>query len=294
MDEINTEMAPSPSCVTSNIGMEKMKYVPQQVQGLANLSTAVNEGSPLYQMARDFLVLIKSIPYIPNIFLPLRTKEPADEFYLSSQNIVAKVPIVLVSIIELLVILLTPILLILPIPPVLMLAGSLLLGLFIWLVMRPAQGAKLTMARMAPEALDSSPGIERAERTIEPERFQSERWLFLNGVMTEHIDLQKNVDAIAKVFGRPVLGIHNQSFGFIADLFECVIQRCFSYPTRDGRLAYEAVKTNLLDPNVKKVVLIAHSQGAIEASLVVDRLSTLLPQDKMSKLVSLSHIDCST
>ena len=75
------------------------------------------------------------------------------------------------------------------------------------------------------------------------------------------------------------------SYGLIGDLIECLIQHCFSYNTMDVRVAFDHVKACLADPSVEKVVLIAHSQGGIIASLVLDKLFTDLPSDSTSKLV---------
>ncbi|KAF9084654.1 hypothetical protein BGX29_002446 [Mortierella sp. GBA35] len=52
----------------------------------------------------------------------------------------------------------------------------------------------------------------------------------------------------------------------------CIIQRCFLYTTDDTRQLYATAQRELRDPNNLRVVLIAHSQGALIASLVVDRL----------------------
>lgn len=54
----------------------------------------------------------------------------------------------------------------------------------------------------------------------------------------------------------------------------------------DVRIAYDYVKACLLDPTVTKIVLIAHSQGGIIASMVMDGLFADLPAGAMSKLVS--------
>ena len=63
-----------------------------------------------------------------------------------------------------------------------------------------------------------------------------------------------------------------------------MVQRCFSYKTKDVRIAYSYVKAVLVDPTVKKVVLVGHSQGGLIASLVLDELFTELPTSCMSKL----------
>ena len=267
-------------------GTGNITYLPGQVDRQADISASANFNSPIFALARDAWVFARMLPYIPQIFFPLSTNEPTHEFYPSSRNVMAKVAIALASIIEVVLLLAFPIFLFLPLPPLLLIAGVLAISGFIWLLMWHTQGADVIMSRM-DIVQDPDSGQTADLRPIGPGHFKNERWLFLNGIMTGGIDLQKNIDAIARVFGRPVLGIHNKTYGFLADVIECAIQRCLSYPTRDGRIAYEAVKASILDPEVHRIVLIAHSQGGIEASLVLDRLLTELPQDLVSKLVGM-------
>ena len=115
---------------------------------------------------------------------------------------------------------------------------------------------------------------------------QDERWLFVNGILTGHSGLQNNIDRLALTFGRHVVGIHNQSYGLTSDMLECLIQRSLSFNTMDVRITYESVKAYLLESTVKKVVLIAHSQGGIIVSMVLDHLFAELPESAISKLVS--------
>ncbi len=74
------------------------------------------------------------------------------------------------------------------------------------------------------------------------------------------------------------------SWGLPADLIECLIQRAFAYRTTDVRVAYSYIKATLVDPTVRKVVLIGHSQGGTIVSLVIDQLLTELPTECISKL----------
>ena len=53
----------------------------------------------------------------------------------------------------------------------------------------------------------------------------------------------------------------------------------------DSRVTYDYVRACLADPTVNRVVLIAHSQGSIIASLVIDRLFADLPSNIIAKLV---------
>lgn len=96
--------------------------------------------------------------------------------------------------------------------------------------------------------------------------------------------MQSNLDRIAKTFKRPVMGIHNPTYGILGDILECIAQRIFTYATLDIRRAYEKISSLLADDNTKKLVLIAHSQGSIEASTVLDWLYATAPTKHIEKL----------
>ena len=89
---------------------------------------------------------------------------------------------------------------------------------------------------------------------------------------------------LSETFGRPIFAIHNRTYGVLGDLFECIIQRSFNLFTEETRVCYEYIKAYLTDADVKKVVLIAHSQGCIMAAQVLDNLYVDLPTEAISKL----------
>lgn len=70
----------------------------------------------------------------------------------------------------------------------------------------------------------------------------------------------------------------------MGDCIECLGQRCLDYKSTSVRIAYGHIKTVLVDPTVKRVILIGHSQGGIIISLVIDQLFAELPATSMSKL----------
>lgn len=74
------------------------------------------------------------------------------------------------------------------------------------------------------------------------------------------------------------------SRGIVFDVLESIIQRDFNYATLDIRQAYSALFTILNDTNIHKVVLILHSQGAIEGGLALDWLCATISADQLSKL----------
>lgn len=96
--------------------------------------------------------------------------------------------------------------------------------------------------------------------------------------------LDSNLERIAKTFQRPVLGIQNASYGIIFDVLECIIQRTFTYATTDIRTVYQGISELVQDPEVHKVVLIAHSQGCIELGMALDWLYVTRPMTDIAKI----------
>jgi hypothetical protein len=72
--------------------------------------------------------------------------------------------------------------------------------------------------------------------------------------------------------------------GIIFDIFQCVIQRCFNYPTADTRDCYAILRELLYNQYITSVVLILHSQGGIAGSMVLDRLHAEIREDLFAKL----------
>ena len=61
----------------------------------------------------------------------------------------------------------------------------------------------------------------------------------------------------------------------------------------DVRVTYDYLKACLNDPTVGKIILIAHSQGALIVSMALDYLYADLPHEVFSKLVRLLNL-CSS
>ncbi|KAI4272954.1 MAG: hypothetical protein L6R38_006467 [Xanthoria sp. 2 TBL-2021] len=241
--------------------------------GVDKYSVRALRSSPLRLLLKDFGVLLTVLPYLPLLFFPLNTesKEPKPQGASKVKSIQSNVIQALLGLLEI-------ILLILFIPGIIALPGLVFLGvallciLVLRLIAWPTQG---------PRILYSAEDTAIAPTT---DLHPHERWVFINGICTGSSGLQANIDRLSHLFGRQVLGIHNQSWGLFGDLLECLLQRCLDYKTLDARVACEIVKEYLVDKEVEKLVLLAHSQGGIIASMVVDAMLMELPADVMGKL----------
>ncbi|CAG8627921.1 11657_t:CDS:1 [Paraglomus brasilianum] len=133
--------------------------------------------------------------------------------------------------------------------------------------------------------------IKEVTRPASPALINShpdEKWFFINGVVVDKGWLNENCKYLEKRFGRGVTGILNTSYGFIWDLVETALQRSFDIQTVSVRWATYNILPALRDKNYTTVRIIAHSQGAIIANLVLQKLYIELSragkQDDLKKL----------
>ncbi|KZF22895.1 hypothetical protein L228DRAFT_139030 [Xylona heveae TC161] len=229
---------------------------------------AAASDSPLRLFVGDIAVLLAQIPYIIDAFLPLRTKDHLAELYPTPKNIRNSIILLVVSVLETVVLFaLFPAFFLFP--GLAFAVGIFVVFLILYLLCLPLQGKRVVFA---------------AQNPADWQKFSKERWVFVNGIMTSHYGLQRNCERLAETFGRPIVGVHNRSYGIIHDLIECLFQRCFYLNTTDGRITFAYLRDYVLDPSVEKVVLIGHSQGGLIVSLVLDKMFTTLDSENLSKL----------
>ncbi|KAK8162964.1 hypothetical protein BKA80DRAFT_274150 [Phyllosticta citrichinensis] len=215
----------------------------------------------------DIKLLAHKLYLFPVIFYPW-SRHPDDETYLQRGNVVSLLWQVFLTLYQLVFILSLPLCFWMPLSAFLIYVGlSVLICVPIWM---RVNGRK--------RLLKSDPRIASASR------HRDEHWVFINGVAVGKYWLQANIDRLARIFRRQVTGVHNPTNGLIFDLIQCMIERNFSYSTQDVRDAYKVVKEALLDPSRKKIVLILHSQGGIQGSLMVDWLLAELPDNILRKV----------
>ncbi|KAL5051420.1 hypothetical protein BDW71DRAFT_202602 [Aspergillus fruticulosus] len=95
---------------------------------------------------------------------------------------------------------------------------------------------------------------------------------------------QSNLTLLANIFSREIIGIQNSTKGLLLDIAECLIQRDLNYTTHATRVGRAQLYSALSSEHTKKVVLIAHSQGGIIASAIIDWLIAELGDEELGKL----------
>ncbi|KAI6813287.1 hypothetical protein KC332_g7206 [Hortaea werneckii] len=218
--------------------------------------------NPIRLLFSDLVLGFQKLPYIFGILSLQPSRHPLDELYPWSVKNMATLAIHLFLIVYQLAFLAS-------VPVWIILHGPAL-----WFLVYCASvlGVNTLICGLlnGPAYLDSKIDIPY------PESHNKERWIFLNGVAVGSHWLQANIDRLALTFRRPVRGVHNPTAGIVFDLAQCLLERNFSYSTDDVRVAYKQIKDALVDSNYDKIVLILHSQGGIQGSLIVPQ--TLLSQ----------------
>ncbi|EAW07157.1 uncharacterized protein ACLA_018610 [Aspergillus clavatus NRRL 1] len=249
-----------------------VKYLPSQSKTKQDVPLPYT-ASPLRLLWADIRLFFKSLWCLPGVILPLKPgcSGALDEFYPSWTNICNIAIHLFLFVYQIVFLVSLPVIFVFAFP-------ALWIGIYValtlgvsWVVCRIClNGNIMTLESQVP--VDWRPEHDR------------EHWIFVNGIMVGQHWLQNSIDRLAYTFGRRVTGVHNPTFGIVFDIIECLIQRNFSYATRDVRNAYAVIKEALLNPQYKKVILILHSQGGIEGGLVVDWLLDELPRELLQDL----------
>ncbi|CAI6286251.1 unnamed protein product [Periconia digitata] len=229
-------------------------------------------GSPMLLFLSDVRLLFRNASSLPGIMLPIIASPPSplDELFPSPGNMLCLALHSFLIVVEFGFLLSLPALVFVP-----LWAGML------WVVGVFGVVGGVSWVLNGEGEVRSRSGVLNAAEMREREK---ECWVFLNGVSVGHHWLQNNVDRIAQTFRRPILGVHNRTYGIIFDLIQCLIERNFCYATDDIRRSYAIIREKLLNPDYTKVVLILHSQGGIEGSLILDWLLGELSHDIIHKL----------
>lgn len=148
-----------------------IKFIPPQMDALAGTTTEASRNNPLRLLMKDFSVLLKMLPLLPLALLPVKVSKPSADIYS-----------VLITIRDYFLngwlIILESTFMFLAVPAMFILPGSLslavgaLYALAIIILAWPLHGERIAYSKMD----------ERT--TAMAKRHESERWLFVNGIMT--------------------------------------------------------------------------------------------------------------
>lgn len=104
--------------------------------------------------------------------------------------------------------------------------------------------------------------------------YPRERWFFINGIMTNDDVAQLNAAYLSDLFHRPITLIQNSTCGLISDLAECALGKQWTRTTEAVKKTFPAIHAALKSEK-ERVVVIAHSQGTIIASVVLRLLEAI-------------------
>ncbi|KAA8910666.1 hypothetical protein FN846DRAFT_938118 [Sphaerosporella brunnea] len=240
-------------------------YIPSQLEAPSQASLTLRS-SPTRLLLNDLKLIVTLARWIPQIFLPLRSRSKYAESHPTLANLRDLV--------------LHATLLVLT--PTFFITGARVALLFPGWISSVYLLVFTALLLMLSIPLNAGPRILHSKTFYPPH--PGERWLFVNGVCAGTTRLQENLDSISSIFHRPIVGIHNRTYGLVFDLLECMAQRDFGYMTGDIRATYNKIKEVLLEDGVEKVVVLAHSQGGLIVGATVDALCADLPPATLERL----------
>lgn len=121
--------------------------------------------------------------------------------------------------------------------------------------------------------------LQRPDHNGSYTSFPGEAWFFINGILTNDSVAQINAALIADLFHRPITLIQNTTSSFLTDMLECALGKQWHRTTEAVEKAFPPIH-EALKSHKKKVVVIAHSQGTIIISIVLDLLKQLTDPDE--------------
>ncbi|KAK2734875.1 hypothetical protein FQN57_001438 [Myotisia sp. PD_48] len=251
-------------------GMQEypVRFIPSQVDLGAVTSEPKARANPLVLTLRDICMCLRLLLRLPRIVLPTYTTNPTNELARRWSNVWNIIGLVFVSCLQL----------------VLLVLGAGALSVLPGAISYPICATLYGISRLTCIPIQGPSVYEARPEPATPIRLVEERWVFINGVVTTGFGFEQNCRRLARTFHRPIVGIHNATYGLFGDLLECILQRSFSYKTHDVRFAYDYIKGLTVDPKLRKVVIISHSQGAIVTSMVLDMLYADLSVEQLSKI----------
>ncbi|KAL4992318.1 hypothetical protein BDW68DRAFT_184381 [Aspergillus falconensis] len=241
--------------------------------------------NPFLLTAQDILTVLLLFPLLPGIVLPLHPlSSPLDELYPTLRNLrdLYLQTILLLIQISLLFSLPFAFITLWAVPCIVYASFYISFGVVTGLLTRILNDGPKGQGHRH-ESLVGRPEGRRAVNGTGTDR-EGEVWFFINGIATGTHWHKSNLTLLANIFSREIIGIQNSTKGLLLDIAECLIQRDLNYTTHATRVGRAQLYSALSSEHTKKVVLIAHSQGGIIASAILDWLIAELGDEELGKL----------
>lgn len=188
-------------------------FYPSQLGGQTGNVPIAYTGDPLRLCWSDICLIWQQKGRVGGIFLPLRLLKMDiwDELYPSPKNLVAIVTHAILTVLQLFFLISIVICLFIPIMP--------LWAFLFWV------GGFLTFSHFVCRILlnKGKTSVTSSVGRKDASKFQTEYWIYLNGVSVGADWLQANCDRLSHTFGREIVGILNPTDGIIFDLIQCMV-----------------------------------------------------------------------
>ena len=99
--------------------------------------------------------------------------------------------------------------------------------------------------------------------------------IYLNGILSNDKVVELNRKELNKIFNRSINVLHNVTDSLICDLIECLIGKITDDLTEASTVTLYTLCNKLLNPEIKKIIFVCHSQGTIIISNVLKNLNKL-------------------
>ena len=130
---------------------------------------------------------------------------------------------------------------------------------------------------------------------IQEDNVKSIEIIFVNGILMDMDAVLHIQKLLRNIFNHPISLFYNASDSIIPDLFECLLNKSTNMFTEDSLKLFMSILSILLNPKIKKLICIGHSQGTILLSSVLNNLKQICMDDKyLQKLELYLFSNCST
>lgn len=130
---------------------------------------------------------------------------------------------------------------------------------------------------------------------IQDDNDKSIEIIFVNGILMDMDAVLHIQKLLRNIFNHPISLFYNASDSIIPDLFECLLNKSTNMFTEASLKLFMSILSILLNPKIKKLICIGHSQGTILLSSVLNNLKEICMDDKyLQKLELYLFSNCST